>query len=68
MSTSTLSPPDRQLETLAEQLLSHIVRTQNGGKPRGLYGEFTITVGVQDGFLAHFALKQEQKFKPSKRI
>jgi len=67
VSTSTLSPPDGQLETLADQLISYVARTQNSGQSRGLYGEFHLVVSLQDGQLNDYYLDGRRRFRTNKK-
>lgn len=63
--SSVLQEPDAGLEQLAERLMSHVARRQNGGRLKGLYGEFRLVVSVQDGSLNLFSLEGTERFKPT---
>lgn len=67
MSQNIAVPEEAQLESLAEQLMSIIARRQNSGQLRGLHGNFTFGISIQDGNLNHFALDSHQTYRPTKK-
>ena len=58
---------DAQVEGMADGLVSHIARHHNAGQIKGLFGDFTLAVKVQDGIVTFFKLNIEKQFKPRKR-